>query len=345
MNWSVTYRDKSGVLKEEFVEAKNRKELFRQLSEMGISAVRVTESVCNRNKRSSGERKNPLSRSNFHISRKLIAILFLAALAGSVCWLYLFRKDAVPASKEETAQKATKDVTPQKPIRRSSNIQAEQQSLPRDKRRDIKGNIINIPKNPWGQPIPPELEYKPIWEYTTEDYAKVDPGYLERHKVHRERQEAIPWKTDADRQLSILLFAKDGNMGLLTPFNRRFKEQFLKSLETPIIVSKDDPPELKEQKREMNEVKIHLKEQMDAGEDIVEILNNEYKNAQKIRTLRENLQAELRNIEKTATSVEEVQDYIDAANKMLDEYGARHVGLPLTLTRKRLERQAQTKYK
>ena len=191
--------------------------------------------------------------------------------------------------------------------------QSNPPSLPKDKRRDIKGNIIDIPKNPWGQPIPPELEYKPIWEYTTEDYAKIDPGYLARHEAHKARQEAIPWKTDADRQLAILLFAKDGNMGLLTPFNWRFKEQF---------------------------VKIWLKERMDNGEDIVEILNSEYRNAQKVRTLRKNLQDELRKIEKTATSVQEVQEYIDAANKMLDEYGASHVGLPLTLTRLRLEREA-----
>ena len=129
-------------------------------------------------------------------------------------------------------------------------------------------------------------------------------------------------------------------MGLLTPFNWRFREQFLKSLETPIIATKDDPPELQEQKRQMNEVKLYLKERMDACEDIVDILNAEYKNAQKIRGLRQNLQDELRKLEKTARSVQEVQDYIDAANKMLDEYGAKHVGLPLVLTRRRLQREA-----
>ena len=274
--------------------------------------------------------------------RPLAIVGVIVILAGGIWW-WLSSSENTQVAVENSAK--SKKAKPQHQQRSSVTVtqptqQSNPPSLPKDKRRDIKGNIIDIPKNPWGQPIPPELEYKPIWEYTTEDYAKIDPGYLARHEAHKARQEAIPWKTDADRQLAILLFAKDGNMGLLTPFNWRFKEQFLKSIETPIIATKDDPPELQEQKRQMNEVKIWLKERMDNGEDIVEILNSEYRNAQKVRTLRKNLQDELRKIEKTATSVQEVQEYIDAANKMLDEYGASHVGLPLTLTRLRLEKEA-----
>ena len=48
-------------------------------------------------------------------------------------------------------------------------------------------------------------------------------------------------------------------------------------------------------------------------------------------------------MEKTAKSVEEVQDYINSANKMHEEQGGAEsgkIGLPLILTKMRLERES-----
>ena len=352
MTFAVTYRDKSGAKAETEIEAASRAECVAECKARGIAPMGIREGRATGRTGVSPVQSTAKGRPKERANRKLFAIRFyllvaVAALAAIAWWWLAARDDAPssppPAEKPKAVRRPeARTSSPRKPPPAASNAQnaVAQPALPKDKRRDIKGNVINVPRNPWGQPIPPELEYKPIWEYTTEDYAKIDPGYLARHEAHKERQASVPWKTDADRQLAILLFAKDGNMGLLTPFNWRFREQFLKSLETPIIATKDDPPELQEQKRQMNEVKLYLKERMDAGEDIVDILNAEYKNAQKIRGLRQNLQDELRKLEKTARSVQEVQDYIDAANKMLDEYGAKHVGLPLVLTRRRLQREA-----
>ena len=335
MQYTVKYRNADGLIDYTVVEAASRAAVFPLLEKRGISAISVTEGV-HRNARPSGSPKRPM------LVRGILAGVCVVALALGAWWWLASREEVRPPAEKSTKPRAVKSqpAQPRKPSAPVVQPKPKEEPLPKDKRRDIRGNIINVPKNPWGQPIPPELEYKPIWEYTTEDYAKIDPGYLARHEAHKERQAAIPWQTDADRQLAILLVSKDGNMGLLPPFNWRFKDQFLKSIETPIIVSKDDPPELQEQKRQMIEAKVYLKERMDAGEDIVDILNDEYKNAQKIRSLRQNLQEELRKLEKTATSVQEVQDYIDAANKMLDEHGAKHVGLPLVLTRLRLQREA-----
>lgn len=338
MIFTVIYRDKAGQRATLELDVPSKSAVWPELKKRGISAFSVREGADKAHKPSA---KRPA------LVRGILAGAVVVALALGAWWWMSAREDTRPPVEKPAKPKAVKPQPPSRTHKPSAPVaqpqpKPKEEPLPKDKRRDIRGNIINVPKNPWGQPIPPELEYKPIWEYTTEDYAKIDPGYLARHEAHKERQAAIPWKTDADRQLAILLFSKDGNMGLLPPFNWRFKDQFLKSIETPIIVSKDDPPELQEQKRQMIEAKVYLKERMDAGEDIVDILNDEYKNAQKIRSLRQNLQEELRKLEKTATSVQEVQDYIDAANKMLDEHGAKHVGLPLVLTRLRLQREAAT---
>ena len=207
-----------------------------------------------------------------------------------------------------------------------------------DERRTVNGKIIKVPKNPFGTPIPKDLEYKPLWEYTPEDYARVDPGYAERHERFLKAQAANPWKTPADRSLAMLVFAKNGNMGLLIPFDARFKDKFIDSLNTPIVIDPEDSDELKQQKEDMIAVRQYLKEQMDEGKDIVAILNEEYQANKRHHELRENLLKELREFEKTATSVEEVQEYVKAANAMLEREGAGKIGLPLALTRYRLNK-------
>lgn len=185
----------------------------------------------------------------------------------------------------------------------------------------------------------------PHWAYSVEDRKRVDPGYAKRHEQFLQRMENCPWKTHADFALATLLF-NDGNMGWMPPFNRRFAETFLKSLKTPIIVSHDDPPELQAQKRQLIETKIWLKDQLDDGKDIVAILNDEYNRAKKVSGLRENLKRELRNLEKSAKSVQEVEDYIAAANVMLSQAGAETKFKYSTLrTKVRLAEEAEKKEK
>lgn len=275
----------------------------------------------------SANSKNPL--------RGILAALVV--IGASLSWWTLSRTTTVKMG--ETVRQKTKPAQqPRENQRQASPTKAE--SLPADERRTVTGKIIKVPRNPFGTPIPKDLEYKALWEYTPEDYARVDPGYAARHERFLAAQAANPWKTPSDRSLAMLMFAKDGNMGLLIPFDARFKDKFLKSLEIPIEIDvENDSEELQAQKRDMIEVRNFLKERVDAGEDIVEILNDTYRHNKRIADLRNNLQRELRELEKTAQSVEEVQDYIDAANKMLEREGAGRIGLPLALTRYRLSRQ------
>ncbi len=268
--------------------------------------------------------------------RGILAALVVVIGAWFAWWM--LSPQAAVEMKETVQQKTKPTLQPRVTQRPASPTEVER--LPVDERRTVTGKIIKVPKNPFGTPIPKDLEYKALWEYTPEDYARIDPGYAARHERFLAAQAANPWKTPSDRSLAMLMFAKDGNMGLLIPFDARFKDKFLQSLETPIEIDlENDSEELQSQKRDMIEVRNFLKERVDAGEDIVEILNDTYRHNKRIADLRNNLQRELRELEKTAQSVEEVQDYIDAANKMLEREGAGRIGLPLALTRYRLSRQ------
>ena len=335
MTFTVTYRDKTGARREEALEAISREAAFAAMKTRGIVPTAVRAGLTKpRNTRNTRNTAVPY----------IIAVAFVLLLAGGAWW-WLGRDGARPSLPDEVSSKPKampKEVVPAAPIPAThKSIDKEQLGLSTDqaewKRRGFK-------KNPWGTPIPKDLEYKPHWLYTPEDYARIDPGYAERHESFKRRQAANPWKTTADSQLSVLLFSKPGMPNLLVPFDRHFDKHFLKSLETPIIINTEkDSPELQEQKRQMIEVKAYLKEQLDAGKDIAAILNEERDKQVKLRGLRENLEKALREMEKSAKSVEEVEDYIAGANKMLEEQGgagAGKVGLPLVLTRMRLEKES-----
>ena len=67
-----------------------------------------------------------------------------------------------------------------------------------------------------------------------------------------------------------------------------------------------------------------------------EILEAEQDHLVKVMNLRDNLFAELRAVEESAESLQEVEDYVRAANKMLEEYGAKNIRLPMSPARLRL---------
>ena len=140
----------------------------------------------------------------------------------------------------------------------------------------------------------------------------------------------------ADREIALLLAAPPGarRMGV-HEFNKSFEKQFLKSLTTPIIVTKDDDEWAASVKRAVNETKIELKARYDAGEDIVQIMNDAQKQQQELAIYRDELK---RMVQKSAIKdtkdPQARKDLYDAANKMLAERGLQPLSLPSMLERR-----------
>lgn len=244
--------------------------------------------------------------------RGVIAGAVIVALGALCLWLFSGNGDK-PEPRSDKKSGLIKAVAPA--------VTNKPTTVEKGVRYTKNGKKIVVPKNPWGTPIPKDLEYKPHWEYTPEDYARIDPGYEARHKQFLEKQKNRKWKNHVDLRLANLLFSDPGKPNILQPFRPNFKDMFLKSLSEPIIVSKDDPPELKEQKRQLIEAKAWLKDQVDSGADIVEILNNEQKNMAEVRGLHDNLVRELHRLQNEAKSPDEIEDFVNAANIMLKEKG------------------------
>lgn len=257
--------------------------------------------------------------------RGVIAGLIVVVCAAGLWWMWPENEE--PKKALHTKPTHIKEVKPQI----TTNRQAEVKSLPLAAKRDHSELTVE------------ELLTKvPSSAYTVEDRKRIDPGYAKRHERFLGIQANKTWHTYADNAIAGLLFNK-GNLGAMPPFPPQFKDAFLESIKTPIIVSKDDPPEVQEQKRQMIETKIWLKDQLDGGKDIVEILNEEYKYQRKASNLQSTLRRELYAIQKTAKSVEEVEDYVAAANKMLENAGStQKIRIPTAQVKYRLRRESET---
>ena len=105
-------------------------------------------------------------------------------------------------------------------------------------------------------------------------------------------------------------------------YTKRFTEDFLKSLETPIIATEEDSQEDAELKRAMVQTKIELKARIDAGEDLGQILLDTRREYQELARYKKMLQSEMLELKKKPdATIEDVENFVTAANQLLEQKG------------------------
>lgn len=132
-----------------------------------------------------------------------------------------------------------------------------------------------------------------------------------------------------DNELAAILTLKPGQALIGGPIRHLdYKADFLKAIETPIIVHKDDPEDVQEVKRAVLNARLLVKEAIDAGEDPAEVIRNAYDEAQKLALYKDDIRREVMNMSKEDDyTEEEVDDIIKAANKMLEAKGIEPMNL------------------
>lgn len=128
----------------------------------------------------------------------------------------------------------------------------------------------------------------------------------------------------SENVLAGLLVAKPGEAFVGTPrYNGRFTKNFLESLKEPIIVSQDDPEDIQQLKRAVNEAKIEMKAAYDRGEDIEEMLLKAREELQKMSRYKQELKADIYQFTHKTEGItdQDVDDYIAAANMLLEAKG------------------------
>ena len=131
------------------------------------------------------------------------------------------------------------------------------------------------------------------------------------------------FKHRSEREIEALITIPAGEPRFVTRrYDVRFEQDFLKSMEEPIIVTKEDSPRDAELKRMMNEAKIEIAARMRAGEKLADILTSTQQEIQRLATYKHQLRQEVLKLSRAeGVSDADIGDYIKAVNMMLEKNG------------------------
>lgn len=101
-----------------------------------------------------------------------------------------------------------------------------------------------------------------------------------------------------------------------------FERRFLKSIESPIIISKDDSDYEKELKRAVIAAKLELKDAYDRGEDIGKIMDDAREELQRMARYKAQMEKEVtKMLSRGDATAQDAEDLIKAMNIILEEKG------------------------
>lgn len=144
------------------------------------------------------------------------------------------------------------------------------------------------------------------------------------------RPEKPLFHTPSDNKIFRLLHTKPGAPLLGTMrYDQKFVDEFIASLDEPILINKDDSEDEKRAKTAVQQARQELKEAYDRGEDIVEIMKVTEDELHKLAVYKINLQSEVQKaLQDDTLTDQEVRDFAEAANVLLEENGLDPIRLP-----------------
>lgn len=243
-----------------------------------------------------------------------VAIAAIVVILAAVAFLAVrWRTGNVERGMEEKAQKI--------PIARDKAPKVHQATA-----KPPASPKVEVPK-----PVDPNARPTKVGEELN-GYVMLPNGKMHRRRgvrtvepggVDRSHPSAI-FDHSTDNEFAVILTLKPGETLIGGPLRHsgNYRESFLESLKTPIIVNKDDPEDVQALKRAVIETRLQMKDALDRGEDIGKIVEESYVEAQKLSlykdTLREQINEAFRNEDMTD---QELDELIAAANRMLEDKG------------------------
>lgn len=291
--WTVKHRDKvSHKVVTTTVEAESRVDVYPMLKSMGISAISVTE----------GEVKHQSSK---RYDKHILAVLVIIAVTVGICyWIRSVQSNEPSEESKPRSNGRIAEVTPAK----GKVVQEEDAVAPK-------------PRNYWDE--------HPRSTWTDVDrrrwWAAHQPpaGYTNKSALVEAKPEYAIFSTRAENEIACYMTLEPGKLLVGTPvYNEQYKKDFIESLKTPILDNPEDTVEQKELKQAMREVREDLKVRLAAGEDLGDILHQTREELQKLSMYKSQIQHQIDDfIKRKDVSIEDVDDFVTAANMMLDEKG------------------------
>jgi len=301
MNWSVTYRGKDGKPAIDVFEAESREALFKVLVDRGISAIRIEQGTRKRPQAKAAHRGSP------KVTRGIIAGLVVVVLALAAWHFFAAKMEDQMPETIRAPKKASKivETTPEPFIPKPLEVKVEPPKPDPNARPTKVGEVVN------GYVLLPSGRLHKRQGVITNSVASRAKGayHIFDHAC--------------DNEIACYLSIKPGD-ALVGPvrYTGRFKEKFLESLKTPIIVTQDDTPEQAQLKRDVIAAKLELKDALDRGEDIEQIMLDTRQELQDLARYKMELRKQFNELRRSEGATEEDIDMLlEACNKMLESKG------------------------
>ena len=299
MAFTVTYRNHDGSRVEEYFDAENRDALFKLLESKGIKPIRIVDGVVPKSKRQGIGRPRML----------YIAVIILGAIA-LVAWWAMSHNDKTPPT----------------------IVEKPQPSKPKPETKQPTSKLTPVPE-PAHEPLTwPEKSPHPDGEWrhgegprsiaVTNGCLVTYPHYPGVQMVLPHPAYAAPFETLLDNEIARIVTSRSGDDFIDVPLPKNFDEKFAESLLVPIEINEDDTPEKAELKRQVKEARKILVEAVKRGESPRQILTEEAKTLRRLMQTRDNYQRILNEQIENGASDQEINDTVNAANKMLEREGS-----------------------
>ena len=241
---------------------------------------------------------------------KGIIVGAIAVAVGVACILMFSGGDDAPKAKPDKEHGRIKAVTPAPAPKAKEPPKIERRTLPDGRYMEYRDG-----KPLWLFPRQP-----PTKTVFTNDTAKSDRTF--EQKV---------FKNAADAHIAVLLNTEPGvaMVGEPESYYRNFDKQFKAAILEPIEIDPTDTDEVKALKESVIAAREELKSRMDAGEDVKKVMCDGFRELQELGLYRLELEREINKLAKDGDfSHKDLDDLLGAANKMLEERGAK----PLKMT-------------
>ena len=352
MKFEITYRGPGGALKEDAIEAASRAEALAECRRRGISPMRIVElsaakmaavpvsshprgGAQGRKSAANGNSAFPHFHnsiiSQFHNFTFLILAALLIAAIGAWWWLGhdKVRPSQTPAAADGGRDKARPSQTPVPPVPRvaaRASATNAASAKPKKKRYEemTREEKVKWFEEKYGDNVPENLK-------TTLYFLKNPPTATYRPPPTREEA----FKRHSEKSIAGVLLLEPGTFVMRrTTFDESFDADFKKSLEEPIEDEEGDSDETKALKQAVREAKAEMAERMAKGEKPSDIMNEAMETAYELGKYTRELEAMLREVVDDRTKTEkDVEDFLNAANEMLREKGAKEMEMPSLVKR------------
>ena len=304
MDWIVTYRGKSGSQEQMSLEAESREAVFKELAQRGLTAIRVEQT----NGKAKPRKTSPkgASKPSGVFKGAIAGLIVVIAAVGA--WYFLMQKQET-AQPESSPKKTAKiaEVSPSlaPPV-------AEEPHKPVDPKEDYDHDKLYRD----GQGV---LRYK---NGDARAYDPTRPKTVVKLNADPAMRKSV-FTNRAENEIERFLTIQPGQTLFGTRrYDQHFENEFKKSLETPILIDEDDSPYVKEVKQAMIAAKIEICDRMRNGETLAAILEETRSELTRLAQYKRDLQHEvMKATENPDFSEQDLEDYISAANKMLESQG------------------------